>query len=608
MFGFLAVVLVIFFFVILNNRIESLRKELNDLREGTKIVPSGNLQSIKSVEKIEEGIPTQASSVNQSNTVFQSNGSNTNLTAGQERNVEQKINEPDALSKFIHWVSVDWPMKTGAFFLILALGWFVTYAFINDWIGPIGRVSLGLIFGAILLLVGAYVSRKLRTQGNVLSVVGAITVLITILAGMELYDFFNPLFALVVMFVVVVFLALIALYQKNKALAVVVLVLGSMVPLFVFEEAGEAMIMVYLFILSAGTIWLVRSTEWKVLTLIALLVVAFYSITFQLINGFDETWQNILFAFVFTGLFYLANMVAVIKDRIADKIDLIIAGIIGILFLLWMISIVPDSLEVFIILLGAVIFALSSFAIFKLTQLKQPVLIYAGVSLMLIVAATALQFEGSVLTAAYLLEAGIFAIVSLYLFRNQASKKSLYMWLVVLFAVPVIMSLENVARLLSVRSGSFGDEEIADLFILILVILISFIIAMTSRLFVNKDDEGDESASSQLANSLFGVTGAYLVIIIWSILHLAMSHDYFASMTSLIIYTIAGMIFYVKGKRDGHVAFRIVGGLLFGLVIARLLLVEFWQMDMVAKIITFFVIGALFVSTSFIKKDEEQLK
>lgn len=600
MFLFLVVVLVFFFFVILNNRIESLRKELNDVKE----VLSGKMQSTEIVEKKEETISTQASEIDQSNIVFQSDNSNIDLTA-EGKSGKPSNNEPDALSKLINWIAVDWPMKTGAFFLILALGWFVTYAFINDWIGPIGRVSLGLIFGAILLLVGAYISKKLQTQGNALSVVGAITILITILAGMELYDFFNPLFALAVMFVVVIFLALIALSQKNKSLAIVVLVLGSIVPLFVFETAGEAMIMVYLFILSAGTIWLVRSTEWKVLTLISLLVVAFYSITFELVNGFDETWQNILFAFVFTGLFYGANMVTVIKDRIVDKIDLIIAGIIGILFLLWMIIIVPSNLEVFIVLLGAVVFALSSFAIFSLTQLKQPVLIYAGVSLMLVIAATALQFEGSVLTAAYLLEAGVFSIVALYLFRNQTNKKFLYMWLAVLFAVPVFMSFENVARLLSVGSGTFGNEEIADLFILTLVVLLSFVIATTSKLFVDGNSERDEGDSTQLSGFLYGITGIYLVTIVWSVLHLAMNQDYLASMTSLIIYTIAGMVFYVKGKRDGHVAFRIVGGMLFGLVIARLLLVEFWQMDMVAKIITFFVIGALFISTSFIKKDEE---
>ncbi|MDA3814846.1 MAG: DUF2339 domain-containing protein, partial [Patescibacteria group bacterium] len=580
--------------MVLNNRIEELKKEVNilrnqktgDSRQNQAEIPVAN-QEIATEKAFEQNLNDQSVLSSQLEKPSASADSKINQT-DQSQPSNQNQNEPDALSSFFKWFAIDWPMKTGAFFLILALGWFVTYAFINDWIGPVGRVSLGLTFGLLLLILGFYISKKLQAQGNTLAVVGAITILITILAGIEFYGFFSPVFALLVMFLVVIFLALVSFKQQNKSLAIVTLILGALVPLFVFEEADELMIMLYLFVLSAGVIWLMRVTNWKVLTLISLLIVAFYSNSLELIRGLDSTWQNILFAFIFTALFYSANIVTIVKDRIASKIDLFIAGITGIIFLYWMIIIAPSQLEVFLILLGALVFALTSYIIFKLTQLKQPVFVYAGVSLMLIIAATALQFEGSVLTAAYLVEFSVLIIVALYLFRNQTEKKLLYMGSMALFAVPVLMSLENVNELLFENIGFIGTDEIANLFILVFVALLSFILAIASWLFVAENDQENYRERIQLSGFFYGIFGIYSIIIVWSILHLTMTQEYLASMMSLIIYTIAGMIFYVKGKKDGKVSFKVIGGLFFGLVIARLLLVEFWQMDMVTKIISFF--------------------
>jgi len=38
--------------------------------------------------------------------------------------------------------------------LLLALGWFVSYAFANNWIGPLGRITLGILFGLAVVGMG----------------------------------------------------------------------------------------------------------------------------------------------------------------------------------------------------------------------------------------------------------------------------------------------------------------------------------------------------------------------------------------------------------------------------------------------------------------------
>jgi hypothetical protein len=54
------------------------------------------------------------------------------------------------------------------------------------------------------------------------------------------------------------------------------------------------------------------------------------------------------------------------------------------------------------------------------------------------------------------------------------------------------------------------------------------------------------------------------------------------------------------------VYYRTIGGILLGGVVGRLLLVDIWQMALAGKIITFFVIGTLLISTAFIGKGKKQ--
>lgn len=38
--------------------------------------------------------------------------------------------------------------------LLIGFGWLTTYAFLNNWIGPMGRIALGIIAGSLFILLG----------------------------------------------------------------------------------------------------------------------------------------------------------------------------------------------------------------------------------------------------------------------------------------------------------------------------------------------------------------------------------------------------------------------------------------------------------------------
>ena len=129
--------------------------------------------------------------------------------------------------RFIAWVKEDWLLKLGALLLLIGFGWLTTYAFLNNWIGPAGRITLGIVAGTSFLLFGWLRIKKYIHQGGVFLVLGSTVVLLTTFAAREFYDFFTPASALVLMFLSTAFVALASVRYSSRALALSSLILAG---------------------------------------------------------------------------------------------------------------------------------------------------------------------------------------------------------------------------------------------------------------------------------------------------------------------------------------------------------------------------------------------
>jgi len=105
---------------------------------------------------------------------------------------------------------------------------------------------------------------------------------------------------------------------------------------------------------------------------------------------------------------------------------------------------------------------------------------------------------------------------------------------------------------------------------------------------------------------LFVVSAGYAVGIVWLVIHAWMVSSVSATVISLVIYTIAGITMMVSGTTRQAPALRIGGIVLISLVIIELLLVEIWNLSMGGKIVVFFVIGLLLISTALYQKKTQK--
>jgi hypothetical protein len=236
------------------------------------------------------------------------------------------------------------------------------------------------------------------------------------------------------------------------------------------------------------------------------------------------------------------------------------------------------------------VFSIGSFVVYTKTVNRTPFIVYGAVTVGLLLAATAAELSGPVLTLAFSAEITLLLLVARHMITQQMSEKMT--WLLVL---PVVLSLESF-----VSSAWYSGFLHWDFVTLVTVAGALGVVGL-----VYKKTKASTGTKNYWAEALIGLAFLYVLSIIWLALHSVLSEDA-ATTVSLIVYTLLGISFLLLGRvKDSHF-WQLCGGVLLGAVVLRLLLIDVWQMDLVGRIITFFVIGTLLISTAFIKKVKKE--
>lgn len=503
--------------------------------------------------------------------------------------------EPTLSERFIEWAKEDWILKLGAILLLFGFGWLATYAFLNNWIGPMGRITLGIFAGAFFILLGWWRIRKYIHQGGVFLVLGSTTILLTIFAAREVYDFFNPTLALFVMFLSVAFVALASVRYNNRALALTSLILASIAPLLTNSPTANYIgLFSYLLVVVIGTIWVVAITGRRELTGAALIVVVFYSLSHLFSLTLKDREVLLIFAYIFVTIFFLTNIVGILRLKNKKIVyDLIIAAGNGLFLLAWIMVAAQDEWKSLIIVAWMIAFSVAGFLIFKITQRREPFYAYAGVGIAMLATATSIELKGATLTIAYTIESGIIALIVYGILKDIriAKKASL------LLVGPAVLSIA------SMTSPSWLTGIIHEDFFVLFTLALTFL--GLGVFFLYKTEEAEDKESRQISVTLLVTGSFYIYVILWLSLHAGMQNDNIAVMSALVIYTIIGLIFYLYGLANEKKDLHVYGSLLVGFVVWRLLSVDVWKMELEGRIITFFLVGTLLISTAFLRKKKK---
>jgi uncharacterized membrane protein len=162
-------------------------------------------------------------------------------------------------------VGQKWLLGIGVLILIIGIGFFLKYAFDQEWIGPAVRISIGFAVG-ILLLLGAAIChrRKLRGLDIGIGAVGLGTLYLTSYAACQVDHLLPATLALLLILLTTAIGASLAALWASQGLAILTFLGGYSAPLlFASAQFDPWLFLGYLFILTVSGQILAYAKDWK---------------------------------------------------------------------------------------------------------------------------------------------------------------------------------------------------------------------------------------------------------------------------------------------------------------------------------------------------------
>jgi hypothetical protein len=150
-------------------------------------------------------------------------------------------------------IALVWFTRIGAAVLLLGVAWFFKYAVDNNWIGPLGRVALGALAGAgILVAAEALRPRTRALYIQVLAGVGLALLYVSAYAAHAFYHLIPAPLAFAGVGIVTLLGGALAIHHKGEAILVLALIAGLLSPVLLSTgEDRAAALFAYLFVLTS---------------------------------------------------------------------------------------------------------------------------------------------------------------------------------------------------------------------------------------------------------------------------------------------------------------------------------------------------------------------
>ncbi|MGA7292804.1 MAG: DUF2339 domain-containing protein [Terriglobales bacterium] len=217
-----------------------------------------------------------------------------------EANLESRIGS--------HWLN-----RIGISAVLVGVSYFLKFAFDNNWIGPAGRVSIGLLAGiAVVVWSETFRARGYKVFSYSLKAVGIGVLYLSLWAAFQVYGLISSGAAFVAMVIVTVSTATLALKQDAEILAALALAGGFATPLLLSTgQNREIQLFSYAALLDIASLVLIVVKPWRqILVLSYAGTLVLYLGWYAEYYGRDEFAVTFAFATIFFAVFALAPLLA----------------------------------------------------------------------------------------------------------------------------------------------------------------------------------------------------------------------------------------------------------------------------------------------------------
>jgi uncharacterized membrane protein len=214
-------------------------------------------------------------------------------------------------------IGSHWLNRIGIAAVLIGISYFLKYAFENNWIGPAGRIAIGLIAGiAVVIWSERFRLKNYKAFSYSLKAVGIGTLYLSLWAAFQRYSLIPNSVAFAMMLLVTASAAAMALAQDAQILAAFALTGGFATPILLSTgQNREIALFSYVAILDIATLVLVTFKPWRRLLVMSYIgtLILYLGWFLQFYNR-SELGVTLAFATLFFAIFAVAPLITLQPD------------------------------------------------------------------------------------------------------------------------------------------------------------------------------------------------------------------------------------------------------------------------------------------------------
>jgi uncharacterized membrane protein len=493
-----------------------------------------------------------------------------------------------------------WFNRIGITLLIGAVTFFLKYAFDNNWIGPSGRVAIGILLGSAMFPWSHWLLRRGYSYfSEGIAALGAAVLYLSIWAGCQYYHLYSRDVGFYGMIVITAAISIVALGRDSQRIALLSLIGGFLTPLLVSSGRDEQVVLfTYLLILGAGMIVIEARREWLLLAPVSFLLTEFY-----FIGWYSEFYKpaklelTIIFATLIFLLYAVLPILRAARHSRLNEVDILLVLVNsfsyfgGLYVMLW-----PQDrwpLTLFALALSAGHLVVSRLLPAP-KACESPVtrLIFAGLALTFVTLAIPIRLDGKWITLAFAIEGAILVSTG---FRSAENflRHAGYLLIALAGLRILVFPLPAPQFLVNERFAAF----------LVLIACLGACL-YAARLYSNSITPSEEA-----------VLGVFAVAInIYALIALSQElWDYFGHQAGLgidsglaqhlalsLLWTAYASVLIFFGVQRQSVLLRWQSLVLFGLVVVKVFVYDSSYLERFYRIVSFFILGLVLLTVSFL--------
>jgi uncharacterized membrane protein len=321
-------------------------------------------------------------------------------------------------SSSLDWETIiggRWLNRVGIIAVILAMTFFLKYAFDNNWIGPSGRVGIGVLLGAAMVPWSLWLLRRgylYFAEG--IAGLGAAVMYTSIWAGCQYYALFSRDVGFYGMIAVTAGMAAFALGINSQRVALLSLLGGFLTPILVSSGKDEEVaLFVYLLSLGTGLLIIELLRDWRSLTPVSFFFsqIYFWGWYARFYNHY-RLEGTLLFATLFFVLYLALPVLRAVRFEKFNELDVLLSIINGSMYFVALFAMLwpKDRWPLTLLALGlsAVYLVVARMVPEqKPNQIPLARMIFAGMALTFATLAIPVRLDGTWLTMAFSVEGAI---------------------------------------------------------------------------------------------------------------------------------------------------------------------------------------------------------